>query len=62
MRPHLAAAAALATLSLAWTAYGYQNYTSLDMIRTQLALMDDRPDDCPPWYDSSIAITKEAMY
>ena len=39
-------ALALATLSLA----SAQNYSSVDMMRTQLALMDDRPDDCPPWY------------
>jgi hypothetical protein len=21
-------------------------------MRAQLSLMDDRPDDCPPWYDT----------
>jgi hypothetical protein len=41
----------LAGLSLAWTAYGSSNYSSIDMMRAQLALMDDRPADCPPWYD-----------
>jgi hypothetical protein len=59
MRRHLGAAV-LATLSLAWTTYGFNNYTSLDMMRTQLALMDDRPDDCPPWYDDPIP-TKETQ-
>jgi ATP-binding cassette subfamily G (WHITE) protein 2 len=51
MRRHLGTAA-LAGLSLAWTTYGYSNYSSIDMMRTQLSLMDDRPDDCPPWYDA----------
>jgi len=45
--------AVLATLSLSWSV-GAQNYSSLDMMRAQLALLDDRPDNCPPWYDSRL--------
>jgi hypothetical protein len=41
---------AIAALSLSWTGYAFQNYTQVDMMRAQLALMDDRPDNCPPWY------------
>jgi hypothetical protein len=51
MRRHLGTAV-LAGLSLAWTTFGYSNYSSIDMMRAQLSLMDDRPDDCPPWYDT----------
>lgn len=40
----LAAAAAWGQLSAAY------NYSTADMMRAQLALMDDRPKDCPPWY------------
>ena len=40
----------LATISLAWAAHA-RNYSSIDIMRTQLALMDDRPDECPPWYE-----------
>jgi ATP-binding cassette subfamily G (WHITE) protein 2 len=47
--------AVVATLSLAWTSYGYSNYSSIDMMRAQLALMDDRPEDCPPWYNAPIS-------
>lgn len=25
------------------------NYSTMDMMRAQLSLMDDRPKDCPPW-------------
>lgn len=42
-------AAALISLSLPWMAQGFQNYTSVDMMNAQLALMDNRPDNCPPW-------------
>lgn len=37
-------------LSLSSVAAAYKNYTSVDMMRAQLALMEDRPKDCPPWY------------
>ncbi|KAF4629027.1 hypothetical protein G7Y89_g9123 [Cudoniella acicularis] len=50
MRP-LLGSAVLATLSLSWIAHAYQNYSSLDMMRAQLALMDDRPADCPPCFN-----------
>lgn len=45
-------ALALAALSLSCVTSAYQNYSSIDMMRSQLALMDDRPKDCPPWYDT----------
>jgi hypothetical protein len=51
--------AVLAALSLSWTVYGYQtpnyqslNHSSVDLLRAQLSLMDDRPDGCPAWYDT----------
>lgn len=50
-------AVVLATLPLSWAARSYQtpiyhtsNHSSVDLLRAQLSLMDDRPDDCPPWY------------
>jgi hypothetical protein len=42
--------AVIAALSLSWMTDAFSNYTSIDMMRAQLALMDDRPSDCPPWY------------
>jgi hypothetical protein len=52
MRPFDLGTAALAVLSLSWSARAYQNSSSVNMMRAQLALMDDRPDECPPWYDT----------
>lgn len=44
---------ALAALSLSLPVRAYYNSTSsVEMMRAQLALMDDRPDECPPWYDA----------
>lgn len=43
--------ALVAALSLSWTAQALHNYSSIDMMRAQMSLMDNRPDDCPPWYD-----------
>ena len=42
---------ALAAFSLSCFASAYSNFSSVDMMRAQIALMDDRPKDCPPWYD-----------
>jgi hypothetical protein len=42
--------ALVALLSLSWTAQAMHNYSSIDMMRAQMSLMDNRPDDCPPWY------------
>lgn len=42
---------AVATLSLTSTTYGLHNYTSLDMMNAQLALMEGRPDNCPPCFN-----------
>ncbi|RDL38807.1 uncharacterized protein BP5553_03147 [Venustampulla echinocandica] len=56
MRP-LPSPAVLATLALSWMGYAYafknqnQSYSSADMMQTQLALMDDRPDNCPPCFN-----------
>src|SRR3954468_3184635 len=62
-RLHLGTAV-LATLSLSWTTYGYQspnyqtlNHSSVDLLRAQLSLMDDRPDGCPAWYDATFPQT-----
>jgi hypothetical protein len=51
MAPRLRRALAIAALSLSLSsiASAAANYSSVDMIRAQLALMDDRPKDCPPW-------------
>jgi len=40
---------ALAALSLSWVAAASRDYSSIDMMRAQIALLDDRPKDCPPW-------------
>ncbi len=47
--PRALAIAAL-SLSLSCVASASRNYSSVDMIRAQLDLLDDRPKDCPPWY------------
>ncbi|PBP22172.1 ABC-2 type transporter [Diplocarpon rosae] len=43
--------AVLVALSLLWTTSAAQNYSSIDMMRAQLALMGDRPADCPPCFN-----------
>ncbi|KAM3084061.1 FAD-dependent urate hydroxylase [Clarireedia jacksonii] len=48
-RLHLGTAV-LATLSLSWSTCAW-NYSTIDSMRAQLALMDDRPDDCPPCFN-----------
>lgn len=45
-------ALAVAALSLSCFASAYNNYSSVNVARSQVTLMDDRPKDCPPWYGS----------
>ena len=52
MALRLQRALAIAALSLSCVASASKNYSSVDMMRAQLALLDDRPKDCPPWYDA----------
>lgn len=40
---------ALGVVSLSCVVAAQKNYTQVDMMRAQLALLDDRPGDCPPW-------------
>jgi hypothetical protein len=45
-----------ATLLLAPQCFGFINssYSEIDMMQAQLALLDNRPKDCPPWFVFSI--------
>lgn len=45
---------AAATLLLASPTIAFINssYSEIDMMQTQLALLDNRPKDCPPWSDT----------
>ncbi|KAK3362548.1 hypothetical protein B0T25DRAFT_8499 [Lasiosphaeria hispida] len=49
-------ALALAALSLGWLASASGNYSSIDMLRAQVSLMDDRPKDCPPCFNCNLPI------
>lgn len=53
MASRTARAVAFGALALSSVALA-QNFSSsspgIDALRAQLALMDDRPKDCPPWY------------
>ncbi|KAK1757342.1 hypothetical protein QBC47DRAFT_339921 [Echria macrotheca] len=49
-------ALAALSLSLPWLASAYNNVSSVDMMRAQLALMDDRPKDCPPCFNCHLPI------
>ncbi|KAI0546473.1 hypothetical protein F4679DRAFT_410622 [Xylaria curta] len=40
-----------AAASLSCLVAGQRNYTQVDMMRAQLALLDDRPGDCPPCFN-----------
>ncbi|RDW73358.1 hypothetical protein BP6252_07265 [Coleophoma cylindrospora] len=51
MRRFQLGTAVLATLSLSWTAAAFQNYSSIDMLRAQEALMAGRADECPPCFN-----------
>ncbi|KAK0624617.1 hypothetical protein B0T17DRAFT_492522 [Bombardia bombarda] len=48
-------ALAVAALALSCVASAY-NYSSIDMMRAQSALMDDRPKDCPPCFNCNLPI------
>ena len=53
MASRILRAAVLGALSLASLGDAYNNYSSydsVDMMRAQLALMEGRPKECPPWY------------
>lgn len=39
----------LASLSFVSAQRNYSSYSEIDMARAQLALLDSRPDKCPPW-------------
>ncbi|KAK4167257.1 hypothetical protein QBC43DRAFT_256433 [Cladorrhinum sp. PSN259] len=41
-------------LSLSSVATAHSNYSSVDMMRAQLALMEDRPKDCPPCFNCNL--------
>lgn len=41
--------AVAACLPVLAAAYANSTYSNADMLRAQLALMDDRPGGCPPW-------------
>ncbi|KAL2256567.1 hypothetical protein VTK26DRAFT_1472 [Humicola hyalothermophila] len=56
MAPKLPRALALAAMSLSTLASAYSNYSSIDMMRAQLALMEDRPKDCPPCFNCNLPI------
>jgi len=49
MVSRISRAVALSALSFAGLASAFLNYSTPDMMRAQMALMDDRPKDCPPW-------------
>lgn len=42
-------AGAMTLLPVLVAGYANASYSSNDMLRAQLALMNDRPADCPPW-------------
>jgi hypothetical protein len=48
---------ALGLLSISWPATAYTNTSSMAMLRAQSRLMDDRPDDCPPWYVRQVSMS-----
>ncbi len=52
---------AVGALSISCFVSAAANYSSIDMLRAQAALMDDRPSDCPPWYVSSVAKSLEDL-
>ncbi|KAI0410028.1 hypothetical protein F4802DRAFT_11111 [Xylaria palmicola] len=43
--------AAIGAVSLSCVVAAQTNYTQVDMMRAQLALLDDRPGDCPPCFN-----------
>lgn len=59
MASRTARAFVLGALALSSAASAFQNYSSsyagVEALRAQLALMDDRPNDCPPWFVLALA-------
>ncbi|KAI6081498.1 hypothetical protein F4821DRAFT_249212 [Hypoxylon rubiginosum] len=51
MSPYSFRRVALGVLPLSCLVLGQRNYTQVDMMRAQLALLDDRPSDCPPCFN-----------
>ncbi|KAI1372330.1 hypothetical protein F4677DRAFT_265292 [Hypoxylon crocopeplum] len=51
MSPSTLRHVALGALSLSGLVSSWGNYTQVDMMRAQLALLDDRPSDCPPCFN-----------
>lgn len=43
------------------TVIAQKNYTQFDMMRAQLALLDDRPSDCPPWLVFTVNIESSVL-
>ncbi|KAK3309914.1 uncharacterized protein B0T15DRAFT_17866 [Chaetomium strumarium] len=56
MALRLPRALTVAALSLSCVASALTNYSSIDMMRAQLALMEDRPKDCPPCFNCNLPI------
>ncbi|KAL2021651.1 hypothetical protein VTK56DRAFT_7004 [Thermocarpiscus australiensis] len=56
MAGRLRGALAVTALSLSCVTSAYKNYSSIDTIRAQLALMEDRPKDCPPCFNCNLPI------
>jgi hypothetical protein len=54
MALRLPRALTVAALTVSCVTSALSNYSSIDMMRAQLALMEDRPKDCPPWYDAEL--------
>ncbi|KAK4241540.1 hypothetical protein C8A03DRAFT_41028 [Achaetomium macrosporum] len=56
MALRLPRALTLAALSLSCATSALSNSSSIDMMRAQLALMEDRPKDCPPCFNCNLPI------
>ncbi|KAK3335972.1 hypothetical protein B0T19DRAFT_24699 [Cercophora scortea] len=46
----------VAALALSCVASASNSYSSMDMMRAQFALMDDRPKDCPPCFNCNLPV------
>ncbi|UNI23697.1 FAD-dependent urate hydroxylase [Purpureocillium takamizusanense] len=58
----LVGAVAVALLPYLTMAYANSSFSTADMLRAQLALMDDRPDDCPPCFNCLLPAHTCAQY
>lgn len=52
VRASVLGALALSGVAAAFDNYSTTSYPGIEALRAQLALMDDRPKDCPPWFVS----------